>query len=541
MEKSAFIVFLLTLNIACNPQRNLVFPKWIPYDETKELLDTHNHESESMHFQQIQSKVLDKNIMLNIIYEQLGPFSQEDYLQLKPLILEQDILTIQAHIRSGSLNYVSLTKWFLYRIALFENDKNSALNALMSINPKVVEQARLRDKNLSENKHPLFGMPILLKDNINAADMPTTAGAHAMLNNFAEDAEIVINMKTKGALILGKTNLSEWANFFCASCPNGFSTVGGQTLNPYGRKLFDTGGSSSGSGAAVAANYAIAAIGTETLGSILSPASQHSLVGLKPATGLLRQEGIVPLSSTYDTPGPMTKNLNDNLILLSAMTDKNNLSYSEKMLKDLQASKAEDFVFGVNKYFLNEPLYRSTVQKIQDAARSVEFEYEQMNYEGLTSVLNRDMISDLPDYLDSFAAKEIAHRTVEDIIKHNALDNDLRMPYGQKLFNDMIIDTTTKVHLNKIKKRLREDAVKLLGKIFDTLKTDVILSVNNWNAAEAALGNYPCMTIPMGYQESGEPIGLTLIVRPGEEEKLFKIAFALKKILVHRKVRASFN
>lgn len=138
-------------------------------------------------------------------------------------------------------------------------------------------------------------------------------------DNNADDSFIVRRLKENSALILGKANLSEWAYFFCGDCPSGYSAVGGQTLNPYGRKIHDTGGSSSGSGVSMAANFAVAAVGTETSGSILSPSSSNSVVGLKPTIGLLSRNGIVPISSTLDTPGPMTRNVVDNAIMLNAL------------------------------------------------------------------------------------------------------------------------------------------------------------------------------------------------------------------------------
>ena len=153
------------------------------------------------------------------------------------------------------------------------------LNAVIAINPNAVDEARERDNNKTAKAHPIYGMPILVKDNINAKSMPTTAGSYLLRNNRAPDAFVIERIKEKGGIILGKTNLSEWANFLFVGGPNGFSAVGGQTLNPYGRKILDTGGSSSGSGAAMAANFAVATIGTETSGSILSPSGQNSLVG----------------------------------------------------------------------------------------------------------------------------------------------------------------------------------------------------------------------------------------------------------------------
>ena len=241
----------------------------------------------------------------------------------------KNIFFIRKQIEDGKFTYKDLVLFYLYRIYKYELDNTTTLNTVIALNKEVVNQARALDKKVSDglaptSRHPIYGMPILLKDNINTSGMKTTAGAIALIDNEVNDAFIVNRLKENGALILGKVNLSEWANFLC-DCPNGQSAVGGQTLNPYGRRGFDTGGSSAGSGTSMAANYAVAAVGTETSGSILSPSSHNSIVGLKPTIGLLSRTGIVPISSTLDTPGPMTRNVIDNAILLSAMTGKDTL------------------------------------------------------------------------------------------------------------------------------------------------------------------------------------------------------------------------
>ena len=320
MKKLYLPVLILALACTSTPEIKTEIAAWVPYDETVELEANADHESIRMQYKLIQSRVLDKNDIWKSVADQIAYFSEEDYQRLKPMILDQDIPTLQQHVKSGELTYESLTQWYLYRIVKFENDRNTMLNSIIAINPNAVSEAKEKDQARSDENHPIFGMPILLKDNINTEAVPTTAGAHVLLNNQTADAFIVQRMKEKGAIVLGKTSLSEWANFNCSGCPNGFSAVAGQTLNPYGRRVFDTGGSSSGSGASMAANYAVATVGTETSGSILSPSSSGSLAGLKPTIGLLSRGGIVPISSTLDTPGPMTKNVIDNAILLSAMT-----------------------------------------------------------------------------------------------------------------------------------------------------------------------------------------------------------------------------
>ena len=294
---------------------------WTPYNDSSEVAASQENESARMRYKFIQSKVLDKNEVFLPLYDEVSKFPEAQYEKMKPMVLEQDIPTLQQHIKNGDFTYGDLVLFYLYRIYKYELPNNTTLNTVIALNPNVLEEARKLDAN-SDGHHLIYGMPILLKDNIGTSEMHTTAGAVALMDNQTDDAFIVNRLKTKGALILGKVNLSEWANFICDVCPNGQSAVGGQTLNAYGRRIFDTGGSSAGSGTSTAANYAVGAVGTETSGSILSPSGQSSVVGLKPTIGLLSRTGIVPISSTLDTPGPMTKNVTDNAILLDALMGK---------------------------------------------------------------------------------------------------------------------------------------------------------------------------------------------------------------------------
>ena len=251
--------------------------------------------SDFREFKVLDSRYLDVDALWQPFNDELEAFGQEQYNSLKSLILETDIPTLQKHIADGNLSYEKLTLFYLYRIREFDRNNEKSLNSVINLNPYVLEEARQKDKEFRNKrlKHAIFGMPILLKDNINAEGMPTTAGAVALENNKTTDAFITELLRVRGALILGKANLSEWAYFFCGDCPSGYSAIGGQTLNPYGRRTIDTGGSSSGSGVAVAANFCAAAVGSETSGSILSPSSQNSVVGLKPTIGLLSRSGIL--------------------------------------------------------------------------------------------------------------------------------------------------------------------------------------------------------------------------------------------------------
>ena len=241
--------FFLIISCKTNSEEKEQEILWTAYDETLELEMQQEHQNSRMQFELIQSKVLDKNEVYQPLNKEVSSFTNERYEALKPLILEQDIPTIQNHIKERSLTYEDLTLFYLKRIYKFELDSTKTLNAIIALNDEVLNEARAKDKDTTTNKHPIFGMPILLKDNINTKGMATTAGAVALKDNYTtEDAKLVDNLKANGALILGKLNLSEWAYYFCDGCPLGYSAIGGQTLNPYGRKAFETGGSSAGEG-----------------------------------------------------------------------------------------------------------------------------------------------------------------------------------------------------------------------------------------------------------------------------------------------------
>jgi len=544
------LLFLLTIVLlSCNSdsnQPNVVFNK---YDETAALEAQQNHENPRMKFKLFQSKVLDMNEVFKPFNAALSAFSEEEYQSLKPLIIEQNIPTIQGHVKEGKLSYEKLTLFYLYRIRKFESDSTKSLNAIITLNPNVLEEAKQRDKDrkwgiLSDVE--IYGMPILLKDNINTEGMPTTAGALALQNNKnTEDAFIVKKLKENGALILGKANLSEWAYYFCSGCPLGYSAIGGQSLNPYGRAKFETGGSSASSGTAVAANYAVAAVGTETAGSITSPSSQNSVVGLKPTTGLLSRTGIVPISGTLDTPGPMTKSVTDSWIFLNAMLGEDNKDPKSFEMPDKDFGDMEDGFkgkkIGVLTYLLQDSIYNSNVNKIKEAgATIVEVNPPRVGLPGFLTLLNIDMKYDLPHYLKSDADNNVTVTSVKDVIDFNVKDSILRAPYGQQLFEGIAKDTTSKKQLESIKVTLKENG----RSYFNALKEenlDAILSINNYHSAYSAVAEYPNLTVPMGYKESGEPISLTFVGLPKTEGKLLILGYAFEQLTKVRKLPENYQ
>lgn len=234
----------------------------------------------------------------------------------------QSIQALQQAMTSGRLTSAALVRFYLERIQALDR-RGPSLHAIIAVNPDALAEARALDAKRSASGAPslLYGIPVLIKDNIETQDrMPTTAGSYALANNFAvHDAPVVAALRAAGAVILGKTNLSEWADFRSSRSTSGWSALGGLTRNPY--VLDRTAcGSSSGSAVAVAADMAPASVGTETDGSIVCPASVSGIVGLKPTVGLLSQRGIVPVAHSQDTAGPMGRSVADVAILLTAMT-----------------------------------------------------------------------------------------------------------------------------------------------------------------------------------------------------------------------------
>lgn len=503
-------------------------------------------------FKVLDSKVINNDQLWRPFEKELSGFTEKDYKKLSPLILEQNIPTLQQHVKDGKLSYELLVKYYLYRIRKYDRNNALALNAVISLNPDVIFEARKKDQELHNKmkKHPIFGMPILLKDNINSSGMPTTAGAIAFQNNNAEDAFIVERIKEQGALILGKANLSEWAYFFCTNCPSGYSAVGGQTLNPYGRKTMDTGGSSSGSGVAVAANFSVAAVGTETSGSILSPASQNSGVGLKPTVGLLSRSGIVPISSTLDTPGPMAKNVIDTAILLDALIGYdasdvksrnmgNPKSYYESLKNSENNLKGKRF--GVFKSMATDSLYQKALSELNaEGAILIDIEESQVDLPGFLRLLNLDMKRDFAAYVKDFGDATLAVGSIEDIITFNQKDSIHRMPYGQALLRGVVKDEANSEEFQALKDSLKYNGRLFFDKPMQQQQLDGIVSKNNVHAGYAAVAEYPAITVSMGYDSTEKPEGLTLIGKPYSEIQLLQWAYAYEQTSKHRKMPKNY-
>lgn len=526
-------------------------PRWQRYDESADLALLAQHENERMHYKLLNSKVLDKNILWEPFEDDLSNFSIARYEELKPLILESTIADLQAAVTVGDFSYEELTKFYLHRIRTIESDDDKYLNAVIALNPLAIQRARELDQQranaLEMDRNPIFGMPVLLKDNINAAGMATTAGAVALQNNLAEDAFVTARLRQNGAIILGKANLSEWAYFFCDNCPSGYSAMGGQTLNPYGRFEFNTGGSSAGSGASIAANYAVVAVGSETSGSILSPSSANSLVGLKPTTGSLSRSGVVPISASLDTTGPMTRNVADAVMLFNAMAGYDQADTAMPLLSadfalQYREGDLEGMRLGALDVFVDDGFYVDALRLLgENGAAIVEVSMPEYSREGFGELLGVEMLRDLAFYLENYADSELEIVSVESLRAFNLENMDVRAPYGQAEVDRMVELSYTIEEMEALRAQLQDGARQAMEQLFIENDLEVLLSLNNRSANFAALANYPALTIPMGYQDDGRPVGLTLIAPSFSEQVLIDVGAKFEALSNARRMPENYQ
>lgn len=529
--------------------------QWQRFDQSADLAALSALDNDSMHFRLLQSPVQDKNRLWQDHTNALADMGAERYEALKSLILEADVPGLQRAVAAGQFSYTELATFYLYRLREIETDPQRYLNAVISINPQLLSTARQRDQAREERRqtgrqidsHSLFGIPVLLKDNIGFAGLPTTAGALALRENMTGNAFISAQLEQAGAVMLGKANLSEWAYFFCEQCPSGYSAMGGQTLNPYGRLQFGTGGSSSGSGAAVAANLAAVTVGSETSGSILSPASSHSAVGLKPTTGSLSRSGIVPISSSLDTAGPITRSVTDAVILFNAMAGYDQSDLAMPLISaDLQLQLREVDLqgrrLGALRSFVDDANYQQALSVLSArGALIVETEMPEFDSDGFGQFLGAEMVRDLAVYLADYADTAVSIDSIAALQQFNNQDMDLRAPYGQALVDMMAGLQLSDEELAALRERLQSGARAALDQLFASQDIELLLSVNNRNAGIAALANYPALTIPMGFDDNGRPMGLTLLAPPFQEQLLIDIGLQFERHSQARRPPAAYQ
>jgi len=470
---------------------------------------------------------------------------------------------LQQKMKDGVYTSRSITELYLKRIDAI--DKNGyALNAVIEINPDALVIADAMDKERKEGKvrTPLHGIPVLVKDNIDTADkMMTTAGSLALSGHkAAKDAFIIKQLREAGAVLLGKTNLSEWANFRSNRSASGWSSRGGQTKNPC---VLDRNpcGSSSGSGVAVAANLCAVAIGTETDGSVIAPASFNGIVGIKPTIGLLSRSGIIPISKTQDTAGPMTRTVKDAAILLGVLAG---IDESDSVTQESRDKAKKDYTqfldinglqgkrIGVEKSFLKGhegvvALYRQAIELLKSKGASI-IEVELIKQ--CTDFDEREyvvLLYEFKDGLNKYLATANARvKTLADVIAFNKNNKAKVMPYfkqetlerseakgglGSKEYIDSLkISLSTRKIIDDMMREHKLDAIAATS-IGPANCTDLVngdYGTGFYFCPPAAMAGYPHITVPMGTLHE-LPVGLSFIAGAYKEDELLKIAYSFEQ------------
>ena len=486
---------------------------------------------------------------------------------------EMTVADLQSAMAAGRMTAHSITQQYIDRIQALDRT-GPTLRAVLEINPDAlsIADALDRERKAGKVRGPLHGIPILIKDNIDTADrMTTTAGSYALAGSIAlQDATIAAKLRAAGAILLGKTNLSEWANFRSTHSSSGWSGRGGQARNPY---VLDRNpcGSSSGSGASVSANMCAVAIGTETDGSIVCPSSANGIVGIKPTLGLVSRAGIVPIAHSQDTAGPMTRTVRDAAILLnvlagvdprdpatSSSSTRNQTDYTTFLdangLRGARIGVARTKFFGysdVTDKLVNDAIDAMKANgavivdptNIETAGKFDESEFDVLLYE---------FKADLNSYLASLGPKAPV-KSLQDIIAYNDKHKDQEMPFfGQEIMVQAQAKgpLTEKKYLDELASNLKMSRTDGIDATMDKYKLDAIVAPTGspaWttdlingdhfsgaSSTPAAVAGYPNINVPAGFSH-GLPVGISFFGRAYSEPTLIKLAYSYEQSTKHRR------
>lgn len=455
------------------------------------------------------------------------------------------------------LSICQMVTYFLERIASVDQ-AGPCINSVLEVNPDAMHIAEALEAEYRTQgpRSLLHGIPVLLKDNIDTADkLHTSAGSLALTDSYApEDSYVAAKLRQAGAIILGKANMTEWANFMTNNMPNGFSSRGGQVLNPYGPGKFDVGGSSSGSGAAVAAGLCQVAVGTETSGSILSPASANSIVGIKPTVGLISRYGVIPISHSQDTAGPMARTVADAAALLSVLVgcderDPATLTSKGRHFNDytqfLQSSSLQGARIGIPRDYYRwlgddrMPVIEEAIGALQQAGATIvdPVEIPSAKEKSDHTVLVYEFKPNLNAYLQRLKSHVPVH-SLQDVVEFNARDPERTLKHGQTLLiasQEKSGRLTEPEYLQARLRDLRNSREEGIDYVMEQHSLDALLFVNNFGAGIAAKAGYPSITVPAGYTAEGLPVGATFTARAYEEPKLISLAYAFEQVTQSRR------
>lgn len=426
------------------------------------------------------------------------------------------------------------------------NTHGPGLNAVRVLNDDALEEAKQADRDRSRGRvrGPMHGIPVLVKDNTDIRQLPTTAGAQALGDSYPkDDAFLVKRLRAAGAVILGKTNLTEFANFTTAGMPSGYSGLGGQVLNPYDVSQTPS-GSSSGSGVAAASSLAAVTIGTETSGSILSPSVANSLVGVKPTVGLVSRTGIIPIAASQDTAGPMARSVYDAAALLTALTgidpeDPATGTSKDVVGTDYTAALSKDALKNVRIGVAGTPTGNQGVAftKALDALRAQGATVTPVTVDtgGLpASILNYEFKRDLNAYLARLPARS-PMKTLDDIVRFNlAHAGEGSIKFGQTLLetsnNINLDDPATKAAYEADRDNGISGARQRIDSALQSGGFDAIVFAGAGSAGIGARAQYPSVAVPIGYDPAnGRPFGMTFLGTAYTEAKLLAYAYAYEQ------------
>jgi amidase len=495
----------------------------------------------------------------------VGAMMPKILAQDRPASFELDEATtwhLQGWMRSGQETSESITRKYLRRIE--EIDRGGpTLSSVIEVNPDALEIAieRDRERAAGRERSRLHGVPVLLKDNIETGDrMLTTAGSLALLDNrAARDAFIVARLREAGAVILGKTNLSEWANFRSTRSTSGWSSRGGQTRNPYALDRNPC-GSSSGSGVAAAANLAALTVGTETDGSIVCPSTSNGIVGIKPTLGLLSRSGIIPLAHSQDTAGPMCRTVADAAIMLGIMAGQDLADPGAKVWKGgndytkfLKKDGLKGARIGVARQFFGfndrvDAVMETAIRALKELGAvivdPVELSSHGKYYDTEYEVLLYEFKAGLNGYLGS---RELKMKSLADLIRFNEANRDRVMPYfgqeilqmaqekgplSEKKYREALATNHRLSRAEGIDAALKKHQLDaLIGPTGGPAWTTDLINGDHFSGGSStpsAVSGYPAITVPAGLVR-GLPVGITFFGGAWSEGKLIKYAYAFEQ------------
>jgi amidase len=487
--------------------------------------------------------------------------------------LETDISSLQEGYRAGTYTVAEVVQAYLDRIQAIDKG-GPALGSILYVNPDAMEIARELDRQREEGlpAGPLFGIPVVLKDNIDTHDnMPTTAGSRALKDSYPlQDSWVAMKLREAGAVILGKANLSEWANFRGDLSTSGWSGLGGQTKNPY---VLDRNpcGSSSGSGVAVSANLTVLAIGTETNGSIVCPSTANGVVGIKPTVGLVSRSGVIPISYTQDSPGPMARTVTDAAICLGVLTgtdpsDEKTLDSEGRFPEDytrflnadgIQGKRIGFFTAAMGRNYKVDTLMVEAIAFLKEQGAEI-IELDRVTQPDTGNHSFQVMLYEYKDGLNNYfrsLGPGAPIKSLEELIAFNRED-PVELRYFNQRYLEMAqgkegLDSDT--YRRALEGMLRGSREEGIDKVMDEHQLDAIVAPTgspawktDWvngdsfhlgSSSPSAHAGYPIISLPMGFID-GLPVGISFFGRAWSEPVLIQVAYAYEQGTRHRKAPA---